>query len=220
MDGVDEGRSYAGWRVVGAAFLVAMFGWGFAFYGLGVYIAALHARHGWAIAPLAGAVTGFYLLGAVLITRVAAAIERFGPRSVVGAGVLCMCGALGGIASSSSPWHFVLALVPLALAWSAMSSAAITILVAPWFVRRQGLALGLALTGASVGGVLVVPALVLAIDRYGLARSLPLAAVAMLAVLAPALLAMPILPATAPARRVAGRSPRRSRAGCSPRWVS
>ena len=32
---------YQGWKVVGCAFLIAVFGWGFGFYGIGVFLAEL-----------------------------------------------------------------------------------------------------------------------------------------------------------------------------------
>ena len=43
---------YHGWLVVAAAFLVAIFGFGLGFYGPGIYLVALKARHGWSIAEL------------------------------------------------------------------------------------------------------------------------------------------------------------------------
>src|ERR1700752_2090836 len=38
---------YHGWLVVGAAFLVALYGFGLGFYGPGIYLVALNALHGW-----------------------------------------------------------------------------------------------------------------------------------------------------------------------------
>ena len=37
---------YHGWLVVAAAFLVALYGFGLGFYGLGVYLVALKELHG------------------------------------------------------------------------------------------------------------------------------------------------------------------------------
>ncbi len=58
---------YHGWRVAGAAFLIALFGWGLGFYGPGIYLVALQARHGWSVAEISSAITAYYLLGATLI---------------------------------------------------------------------------------------------------------------------------------------------------------
>jgi len=56
-----------GWKVVGCAFLIAVFGWGFGFYGIGVFMAALVERHGWATSSVSFAVTALYLVGAAMI---------------------------------------------------------------------------------------------------------------------------------------------------------
>jgi hypothetical protein len=58
---------YRGWLVVAAAFLVAMFGFGLGFYGPGLYLVALKARHGWSTEELSSAITLYYILGATLL---------------------------------------------------------------------------------------------------------------------------------------------------------
>jgi hypothetical protein len=42
---------YYGWYVVAACVTIAGFSWGFAFYGLGVYLHVLVRLHGWATGP-------------------------------------------------------------------------------------------------------------------------------------------------------------------------
>src|ERR1700694_5135107 len=72
----------AGWRVVLACYLAAVFCWGFGLYGHGVYLTELHRLHGWPTASISGAVTGFYLLTAALVVFVSDAITKLGPRPV------------------------------------------------------------------------------------------------------------------------------------------
>src|SRR5712691_8432727 len=62
-----EPALYHGWLVVAAAFLVAMYGFGLGFYGVGVYLVALNALHGWPIAQLSSAITMYYVAGATLL---------------------------------------------------------------------------------------------------------------------------------------------------------
>jgi MFS family permease len=73
----------------------------------------------------------------------------------------------------------------MSLGWATMSGAAINIIVAPWFERRRGLALSWAMNGASAGGVVIAPLLVLMISRFGFAAGVDLAVAVMLAVLIP-----------------------------------
>ncbi len=178
---------FHGWYVVACAFLIAVCGWGFGFYGPGVYLSALHAQHGWPTALIASAVTLYYLCGATWIIFIGDAFDRFGPRRVVlaGAGALALGVAL--LPEARAPWHVHGAFVVMSLGWATMSGAAINAIVAPWFEARRGLAISLALNGASCGGVLVTPLLVGLTARLGFRVGLWVAVAAMLVALVPAL---------------------------------
>ena len=71
-------KLYWGWLVVAAAFLVATFGFGVGFYGTGIYLLALKARHGWSTGVLSSAITMYYVFGAGLLFFVV------GPCSIYG----------------------------------------------------------------------------------------------------------------------------------------
>ena len=158
---------YRGWWVVACAFLVAVFGWGFGFYGIGVFLAELVERRGWSTASVASAVTVLYLVGAALIAMIASVFERFGPRVIVLAGMTAMGTAAIALTRVTQPWQLYLVFPLMAAGWAAMSGAALNLIVAPWFERRRGLAISLAFNGAAVGGVVLVPALVFLIHRLG-----------------------------------------------------
>lgn len=182
------GPVFRGWYVVGCAFVVAVCGWGFGFYGSGVYLAALRALHGWPAALVASAITVYYLASAGLILLVGEAIERWGPRRVVVPGAAAMAAGLVLLTLARAPWHVHGAFLVMALGWATMGGAAINAIVAPWFERRRGLALSAALNGASVGGILVPPLLVFLVARLGFEGGLRVAAAAMLVVVVPAVL--------------------------------
>src|SRR5215212_8859085 len=78
---------YPGWRVVFVCFWMAVFAWGFGFYGHSVYLAELQRLHGWPAAAIGSASTVYYLTSAVLIAFVSDAIASMGTRRFVLAGV-------------------------------------------------------------------------------------------------------------------------------------
>jgi hypothetical protein len=43
---------FFGWKVVAAAFVVAVFAWGIGFYGPPVFLHALHAGRGWPVSMI------------------------------------------------------------------------------------------------------------------------------------------------------------------------
>jgi MFS family permease len=160
-----------GWRVVALCFVVAMFAWAFGFYGHGVFLAELQRTRGLDPAVLALSSTGYYLVSAVLVAFVPDALARFGPRVCVLAGVASLCAAAWGLAYATAPGHVIAAYGVMSIAWTTMSVGAIVAMVGPWFDVKRGLATSLALTGASLAGVLLIPALLWAIGRFGFATA-------------------------------------------------
>ena len=61
---------YHGWWVVFCAFTIALYGWGFGFYGLSLYLVALRKIHGWSPALISTGVTFYYVLGAFAVMQV------------------------------------------------------------------------------------------------------------------------------------------------------
>jgi len=159
------------WPAVLACFATAIFAWGFGFYGQSVYLAELQRAHGWSSSLISSATTAFYLMGALLLTRVHAVLERFGPRVLLIGGVLLMGGGAILLSRSQQPWQLYPAAAVMALGWACSSSTAITTVLAIWFDRQRGLAISLALNGASAAGFTVAPALVALSSRFGLAQA-------------------------------------------------
>ena len=47
---------FFGWRVVAAAFVVAIFGWGVGFYGPPIYLHEVQQQRGWPVALVSAAI--------------------------------------------------------------------------------------------------------------------------------------------------------------------
>jgi cyanate permease len=77
----------------------------------------------------------------------------------------------------------------MAIGWSASTTTAIAMTLAYWFERRRGIALSLALNGASGGGFIVTPVLARVVHNLGLAGGLLLIVLAGLAILLPLIFA-------------------------------
>jgi len=168
---VDEFRTprpVAGWRVLLTTFCMALAAWGLGFYSLSVYVQYLAASGRFAASLLSAATTFHFLVGAAALYAVEYAAARVGRRPVVVAGVLLMAGCASALAYVPNAFWLFVAYAGMAFGWSAISGTAITQIIGRWFDARRGLALNLALTGASAAGFVVVPALVASIERFGL----------------------------------------------------
>jgi len=179
---------YDGWRIVVVCFLLATFGWGLGFYGQSVYVAELQRLHGWPASLISSGTTFFYLFGALLVAFISEAIKAFGPRNCLIVGTMVM--AVGGIAIGMvrEPWQLYLANAVLAFGWAGTSLGMITNTLGLWFDKKRGMAISLALNGASFGGIAGVPLLVAAIGHFGFAGGMMAAAIALVVLMVPIVL--------------------------------
>jgi MFS family permease len=180
---MDNGSAQFGWRVVGAAFVVAAFGWGFGFYGPPVFLHAVEAGRGWPVWLVSAAVTSHFLAGACVVAQLARLHRRYGIVAVTRAGAIAAALGVLGWALAAAPWQLFLATLLSGAGWAATGAAAINAMVAPWFVRNRPAALGAAFNGASLGGVLLAPLWVLLIGAVGFGWAAALTGGAMVAVL-------------------------------------
>src|SRR5262249_56344930 len=83
-------RTFYGRRVLAAAFVLAVCGWGLGFYGAPIYLHAVHAARGWPLALVSAAVTSHFLVGAVVVANLPALYRRFGLATVTKLGGLSL----------------------------------------------------------------------------------------------------------------------------------
>ncbi|WP_322515381.1 MFS transporter [Rhodopseudomonas palustris] len=169
---------YEGWRIVAMCFAVATFGWALGFYGQSVYLAELTRLHGWPSSLIATATTFFYLGGALLVAFVGDVIRVIGPRACLLGGIAAMALGTALLGRIDAVWQLYAVYALLAVGWAGTSLGAITSTLGLWFDERRGMAISLALNGASFGGIAGVPLLVAAIGHFGFADATLAAAIA------------------------------------------
>ena len=76
----------------------------------------------------------------------------------------------------------------LAFGWAGTSLGIITNTLGLWFDRKRGMAISLALNGASFGGIVGVPLLVAAIGYFGFSGAMTAAAIVMIVLMVPVIL--------------------------------
>jgi MFS family permease len=148
---------FFGWRVVAAAFTIAVFGWGVGFYGPAIFLNALHEGRGWPVSIISLAITCHFLLSAILVARLPALHRRFGLAAVTRAGAVAAALGAVGWALAVAPWQLFPAALLSGFGWACTSGAAINAIVAPWFNRRRPAAISMAFNGSSIGGAIFAP---------------------------------------------------------------
>jgi MFS family permease len=153
--------------VVAFCFLAAVFTWGLGVFGASVYLHEVTKARGWSVSIVSAAITVFYLTAALVLPAVGAAIERRGSRPVIAGGAVLLALGVAAMGHVAAPWQLHAAFVCLGLGYATMSVIGLSATIAPWFEKYQGRAVAMALAGASVGAMAVVPLVALSIARHG-----------------------------------------------------
>jgi MFS family permease len=157
---------FRGWIVVATCFAVLAVAYGMQF-SFGVFVDPITDDTGWSTTSLSLAYAIYVALYSLLSSVSGWATDRFGPRLVlvVGGTVLGAGWALLGVAQA--PWQVYLALGVVAAVGMSASWVPTNATVVKWFVRRRGLAVGIASTGGSVGNFVVPPVVAACIVAFG-----------------------------------------------------
>ena len=167
---------FYGWRVVGAAFVVLMIGYGLQF-SFGVFVTEITKDQGWSRAELVLPYAVYVALYSMLSSVSGWATDRFGPRQVVAVGAVLLGLGWTGFGLAQELWQVyvslgIVAAIGMSAVWVPCNAT-----VVRWFVRRRGLAVGVTSAGGSVGNLLAPPAAAALVGLIGWRTTLPVMAV-------------------------------------------
>ena len=169
----SNGGLFYGWIVVGAVFVVMTVTAGLGFYNLSVYLKAFIAERGFSVSATSGATACFFVASGFAGLGVASLIERYDPRWVISAGALLSALATLGAGYVEELWQLYAFYILFGVGYAGAALIPGTTLVARWFVRRRSIALSVASTGLSFGGILLTPVAAAMIEEMGLGGASP-----------------------------------------------
>jgi MFS family permease len=176
---------FYGWIIVVVTFVTMAIGVN-ARTAFSLFFPPIIDEFGWERGVTAGAFSfGFLVSGAVspLIGRL---MDRAGPRAVMELGVALMAGGLLLAPLTTRPWHLYLTIGVMVGAGSVcLGYSGQSLFLPNWFIRRRGLAMGLAFAGVGIGSVTLLPWVQLMIEQTGWRTACTAMGILILAVLAP-----------------------------------
>ncbi|MFF5010533.1 MFS transporter [Streptomyces phaeochromogenes] len=164
--GPEAGRY--GWVVVALAFTILSLVGGLTFYAMSAYINALVSERGFSLQVASAGPTMSAVFGGFGGLATARLMRTVSTRLIMAVGALGLGISVFGIGSSHAVWQLWGAFA-LSGWFSAMTSVIpVSSLVARWFPDAPARPLTLAMTGLSVGGAVVPPAVLGVLGAYGL----------------------------------------------------
>lgn len=164
---------FYGWVVVAAVFVVLTFAAGLGFYNATVYLQALVDEQGFSIGAASGATAIFFVVYGLAGIPIARLVVRYDPRWIIASGALIGGLALLLLGRVQELWQLYVVYMVFGLGFAAASFVPTTTLITRWFSERRALALSVATTGLSMGGILITPATAGFIARDGLSTVSP-----------------------------------------------
>ncbi len=164
---------FPGWWVVTGCFLVLMVNSGFAFYGLAVYLNAFSNEKGWALGTISFGTTIFFVVGGAAGMACANLIARFDVRYVLVGGALIAGGSLALLGQVETQWQMFVVYGVFAVGYAGAGLVPATTVVTRWFHAKRAVALSVASTGLSVGGIVITPFAKRFIDDNGMSATTP-----------------------------------------------
>lgn len=176
-DRQDEGGVFYGWIVVGAVFFIMAITSGFGFYNASVILAAATDELNASVGAVSGATSLFFAISGLVGYAFSKQMDSVDLRWFFAAGGLIGAAALGGLRWVDSVFELYIFFAVFGIGFALAGLVPATTVVTRWFDRRRSVALSIASTGLSVGGIAVVPIASFLIGRNNLAGAGPILAV-------------------------------------------
>ena len=146
-----------GWYVVLGAFLILAINYG-ARYSFGVFVKPMAAQYNWSRSAISAGMSIMVLaygIGGIFAGRF---VDRIAPRWIISAGATLVATGLFLTALIREPWQFYITYG----IFGGFGAACLGVVVCnssvgKWFVRKRGLAIGIASIGVGVGTMATVP---------------------------------------------------------------
>jgi len=177
---------FPGWWQVAAAMILQAIASTSVYTAFSVVAVPLHASFEPSRMVLMLCVTAATLAGGLISPPLGAAIDRFSVRLILLAGIACGGTGFLLLSMTTAMWQVIaIYFVFMSTAAVILGPLAISALLSRWFVRRRGLAIGIAASGTAIGGLLIPPLLQYMIDTMEWRNAMRVYGIAIVAVMAP-----------------------------------
>ena len=155
-----------GWVMV-AIFFGVLVTYGLTMFSFGIFLKPITMEFDWDRGALSGALSLSIVVGGGIGILSGRLTDRYGPRPIITIGVLLTGAAFFLMSQIRALWHVYLIMGILRGIGTSFSLIPVTAIIPRWFTKRRGIAMGIAMSGMGLGGIIAPLLTQWLISAYG-----------------------------------------------------
>jgi MFS family permease len=158
---------FFGWKTVIAGAIIACWGYGSWYYGMGALLLPLTQEFGWTRTQLSLAFSMRSVQGGLEGPFGGMAIDKYGERKITIISTVIACIGLIAVLYVKTLWQFIIIWgFVVSLGFNLGLYDTVNSAVAKWFVRKRARAIGIVTIGGGLGAPVIVPIMTWIIQKY------------------------------------------------------
>ncbi len=161
----NDNKFFQGWIMVAACFVLLSLYAGAGFYTFSIFIKPLEESFGWSRSAISFAMSIYMMCHGLVAPIIGHLTETYGPKKVMSFFAAGTGTAFILVSFTNSLWHFYGGYFMPSFMNTGIGYIPVSSVLARWFVRKRGTAIGVAMVGFAAGG-LIMTHLVSHINQY------------------------------------------------------
>lgn len=162
-----QNKLYYGWYIVAACFMLCFLFAGAGFYSFSIFIKPIETEFGWDRSAIALTMSIYLIVGGLMGPVFGKLVQQYGPKKVMNVCAVCAGACFMLVSLTSSLWYFYTVYALLAMSVCGIGVIPSSSLLANWFDKRRGTAMGISMVGISAGGLLLAPCVAMVSAAFG-----------------------------------------------------
>lgn len=181
----ERETAFHGWRIIYAGMVLMFISSGIGYHCNAVILDPLRDLHGWNKGTISAALTLYFVVVGLAGIVVGKKVDELGSRPVLVFGSIVNGMGLIFLSLIHEVWQLFITYAVMAVGFACTSQIAISAVITNWFVKKRGAAFSIAMTGISLGGIVIVPMASFAVSFWGVDAALEFLGISLCAVMIP-----------------------------------
>ena len=164
---MPEKKIFYGWYIVAACFTLCFLFAGAGFYSFSIFIKPIENEFGWDRSAISLTMSIYLIVGGLMGPVFGRLIQQYGPKKVMNISAIGAGASFMLVSLTHSLWYFYCVYALLAMSVCGIGVIPASSLLANWFDKRRGTAVGISMVGISAGGLLLAPCVGMVSAAYG-----------------------------------------------------